>query len=264
MNEFVALGPWSIAWALLMVFAVIGVSIWQRLGLVRTTLVAMVRTLAQLTVVGYVIGWVFKQDTWYVILGLLVLMTLTAGHAGAERTKASLGRRWWAMIPMFTLTLGVATAFTLIYVTQVVVGVEAWSARYLVPLGGIILGNMMTACSLGAERLLTDTHNQRLRIETILALGGSPNQAIETQMQAAFRAAMTPTINAMMIVGIVKLPGVMTGQMLGGQDPLQAALYQIVVMFMLAFGDAIGAGIILIWLRRRLFTAHAQLRNNPQ
>lgn len=256
MNSTIPLGPVQIAWACLMMFAMLGLSLWQRLGLIRPAVIAAVRTVAQLTLVGFVIGWVFKQNVWYIILGVMIVMTILAGQAAVGRVRY----RMRGLPVLFTATLAVTTSVTLLYVTRAVLGVDHWDPRYLIPLGGIILGNAMTASSLAAERLLAETERQRREIEAFLALGASANQAIEGQMRAAFRAAMTPTLNQMAIVGVVTLPGIMTGQMLGGQVPIQASLYQIVIMFMLVFANALASVIILATLRRRLFTRALQLR----
>lgn len=256
MDKTVALGPLQIGWATLMICAMLALSIWQRLGMVKTAVTAAVRTVLQLTLVGFVINWVFSRNAWYAIVAILMVMTLLAGQAASGRVKVRIG----GLFTLFTFTLAATTALTLVYVTQVVLSVHRWDPRYMVPLGGIILGNAMTAGSLVAERLLSEVQSQRRDVEALLALGASANQAVEAQVRSAFRAAMTPVLNQMMIVGVVTLPGIMTGQMLGGQSPLQASLYQIVIMFMLAFADGVASAIILIVLRRRLFTRSLQLK----
>lgn len=250
------LDAYSIAWGLLMVAAVLGMNLWHRLGMERTLLLAAVRTVAQLTAVGFVIGWVFERSAWYLIVGLLVVMALVAAQAAAGRVRP----RRRGMMLIFMATLTVVTLLTLLYVTQVVVGVHQWEPQYLIPLGGIVLGNAMTAGSLAAERLLSEVTAKRVQIESMLAMGARPARAVLPQVRTAVRAAITPIVNSMMIVGIVKLPGIMTGQMLGGQGPLQASLYQMVVMFMIVFGDSMAAIVIVLVLRGRLFTHAAQLR----
>lgn len=256
MPDTVHLGPLQIAWAALLMGATLALTLWHRLGLVRQASVAAVRTMVQLTLVGFVINWVFTRSQASIILAILLVMTLLAGQAAAARVKV----RGEGLFSFFTLTLALTTAVTLLYVTQVILRVHRWDPRYLIPLGGIILGNAMTASSLAAERLLSEAKNQRREIETFLALGASAHEALAPQLRSAFRAAMTPVLNQMAIVGVVTLPGIMTGQMLAGQDPLQASLYQIVIMFMLAFGDALASVAMLLALRRRLFTRALQLR----
>jgi putative ABC transport system permease protein len=259
-GDLAVIGPWEVAWACLMMAAVLALSLWQRLGLARASLVAAARTIVQLSLVGYVIMWVFKQETWYVIAGLLLLMSLVAGHAATGRVKGAGRRMRGELTIMFTLAFSAITGITLLYVTQVVLAVHRWDPQYLIPLGGLALGNAMNAGSLAAERMLSEIQRRPIDVETLLALGAGPAQAVAGPMRDAFRAAMIPVINAMTVVGIVTLPGVMTGQILGGISPEQAALYQIVVMFMVTLVNACAAAVSLWWIRRRIFTPHLQLR----
>ena len=161
---------------------------------------------------------------------------------------------------LLAVRVAVVTALTLIYVTQASVGVHRYTAQYFIPLGGIILGNAMTAAVLATSRYAEDMAEQREKIEAALALGASPAQATRGLASKAFMAAVTPVINAMLIVGIVKLPGVMVGTLLGGVEPLVAAKYQLVVMFMLVFGDGITAVAVLQLVRRKAFTRAWQPR----
>lgn len=248
---------WSgLAIAGALVAAVVIVALWVGVNMVKEGLIATARTTIQLLGVGFILNWVFEQNTWWLIMAVLTLMAIVAGRTGSQRVERALRGTG----PALTVILVLVTAATLLYVTQLVVGVEGAESRYFIPLGGMILGNAMTAGSLAAQRFHDDLREQRDRIEAALGLGATPAQASQQALRRAFQAALTPTINAMMIVGIVKLPGVMTGQMLGGSDPLDAAKYQVVVMFMLAFSDGLTALATLRFLRGRAFTAAWQPR----
>jgi putative ABC transport system permease protein len=123
----------------------------------------------------------------------------------------------------------------------------------------MILGNCLNGIALGLDRLLSDLAGQRGRIEALQSLGADPWEASQDLFRDALRAAMIPTINALMVVGIVSLPGMMTGQILAGVDPLLAVKYQIVVMLMLAAGTAVGS-LLLLWLAfRRCFDERQRL-----
>jgi putative ABC transport system permease protein len=98
-----------------------------------------------------------------------------------------------------------------------------------------------------------------VEVETHLSLGATPQQAISSYRQEAIKAGLIPTINAMLVVGIVKLPGIITGQLLSGADPLDAALYQMLIMFMLAFSDLLAAILVTVGIRRLFFNDAAQL-----
>ncbi|MBL4846029.1 MAG: iron export ABC transporter permease subunit FetB [Planctomycetes bacterium] len=242
--------------AMLLMLAVLVAAAWVGVGMWRDGLVATARTSIQLLGIGYVLNWIFKVETFWAIVAVLLTMTFVAGWTGSRRVERALAGTGQAL----TLVLLVVLSITLLYVTQAVIGVDGVDPRYLIPLGGMILGNAMTAGSLAAQRFHESLREDRDRLEAALGLGASPKDACRDALSKAFRAALTPTLNAMMIVGIVKLPGVMTGQMLGGSPPLEAAKYQIVVMFMLAFSDGLTALGVLLFLRRQAFDEAWRLR----
>jgi putative ABC transport system permease protein len=235
--------------------AVVGV---LRLGIVRRMAWASVRAAVQLAAVGWIIGWVFSQQTWYAVGGLLIIMTLIAGvTAGGQ-----LGRRLSRQSLVLSGLLGAVTAVALTWLAVGAVGVDGWDARYLIPLGGMLLGNAMTAAVLATERMREELRHRRHDVEVILALGGRPWDAAHPAFARAVAAAMTPTINAMLVVGVVKLPGMMTGQMLGGTEPIQAAAYQLLILAGILFTDGLTAVAMAWWLFRRSFNATEQLRLN--
>jgi putative ABC transport system permease protein len=158
-------------------------------------------------------------------------------------------------------SLAVGCGLTTFAVTVFVVRVEPWwTPQYFLPLAGMIVGNAMNAAALTAERLRAELSGRRDEIEIRLALGASPRQASQDALGAAIRAGLIPMINAMMTVGLVSLPGMMTGQILAGADPGMASRYQIVVMFMLSAATAISAVLLGALLYRRFFTSAWQLR----
>jgi len=248
---------WSgLALAAVLMVAVTGAAFAVGVNMIKENLIATARATVQLTVVGLILGYVFALDHWYGVVGALAIMTTIASLTAGQRVDKALGQ----LAPLFTLVLAVVTAVALIYVTQVTIGLHSVRARYLIPLGGMILGNAMTAGTLAASRFVDELRGGREGIEAALALGASPAQATQRFLRQAFLAGVTPVLNAMLIVGIVKMPGIMTGQMLGGADPMIAAKYQLVVMFMLAFGDGLTALLILLAIRRLAFTRAWQPR----
>ncbi len=242
--------------ALILVAVAIGVSATRRLGLGRTIVWAAFRTSVQLVAVGYVVHVLFALDHPLPVLGILVVMLLVAGWTATARQPL-------ARLPLYPLTIGslaVGAGFTIFMVVIVIVGARPWyDPRYLVPLGGMILGNAMNAAALGLERLERELRQGRKRVDAILALGGTPGQASTEAERQAVRAALTPTLNSMMVVGLVQMPGIMTGQILAGADPLQAVRYQALVMFMLLSANSITAAMAVRRARHRYFTASWQL-----
>ena len=236
--------------------AAVGWSLLFRLGLSRDFLLGAVRAALQLGAVGMVIGWVFAQTHWYAIIALMSVMALVAGWTGARQCGLRLPGLPWVFLAVLVTSVGLVTA----YLALVVLGIDTWTPRYLIPLWGMLLGNAMTAVTLSAERLASGVREGRREVETLLALGASPGQAVARFRRAAVRAALTPTLNAMMVVGVVKLPGMMTGQILGGSPPFQAALYQLLILFGIGLCDQVSASSTVLWLSRGFFTPQAQLR----
>ncbi len=260
-------GTIDVTWAdLALTFALIlvaiGLSRWQRLGLERGFLVGAVRALVQLVAVGYVLVYLFTAERWWLVLIALVVILFSATSAVVQRRRGAkkiAGERRTLFTVAGTAML-VGSGVTLAYVTQLVLRVQPWyEPRYLVPLFGMIVGNAMNGAALAAERLASELESRRGEVEAYLALGVSPSRAAAEPARRAMYAALIPSVNGLMTVGLVQLPGMMTGQILAGQSPLLAVRYQIVVMFMLAGGTAMTVVMTVLWYRRSFFTAAEQL-----
>jgi len=160
------------------------------------------------------------------------------------------------------MAIGVSTALTLAWVIAVVVRVHPWyEPQYVIPIAGMILGNAMTSAALAGDRLQSDLRVRTDEIEAMLALGFSGPEAVQPMVRSAVRAAMIPTVSGMMTVGLVQLPGMMTGQILAGASPLVAIQYQIVVVFMLAVATSLASLLFVrLAVRRYLTPAHQRRR----
>lgn len=192
-----------------------------------TALYASLRMLVQLLLIGYVLVYIFEADDWRIIAGVLVLMLLASSWIAARTLKRRDARAW--LLVLAAITVGGVPV--LILVTQFVLAVEPWfSPRHVVPLAGMIFAGSMNAVSLAAERF--EAENDR-------------GEAYDAARRTAFRAALIPMINSLFAVGLVALPGMMTGQILSGVSPLVAAQYQIVVMTMLFGSEGIAAAAYL-------------------
>jgi putative ABC transport system permease protein len=246
----------ELALASALVFAAAGVSLAERLGLVRTLLVGAVRATLQLTAVGYVLVFLFANPRWYLVMLALLVMLLAATGTSTQRIRRD--RRRVSLISGVAIAAG--AGLTVLYVDVVVVGVRPWyDPRYLVPLFGMIVSNAMNGAALAAERLASEMEARRAEIEAYLALGASPAFASREPVRRALTAALIPASNAMAVMGLVALPGMMTGQILAGQSPLLAVRYQIVVGFMLTGAVALTSWIVVRWYRTTFFTAAEQL-----
>ncbi len=232
------------------------VSVLLRLKLEKQLLVASVRTVVQLLLIGYLLKWVFGIDSLPLVLGLALLMIVAASRAAVTRpSRTFTGVSWLAF-----LSLTVTGMITTVTVTHLVVGVDPWwRPQYMIPLLGMILGNGLTGISLSLDLLLETLAGKREEVEMELALGASAWEAGRGPMANAVRRGMIPIINTMMVVGIVALPGMMTGQILSGTDPLEAVKYQMVVMFMIAGATSLGCMGITLLAGRSLFNRRHQL-----
>ncbi len=253
----IELSLWQLGLALLFVAVLVALSLRQALGLERDLIVGAVRTVAQLYGVGFLLAAVFAAAHWYAVALILVGMTAVATRAAVGRFKAPLP----CAHRIAAVALSLSTVLTLGYVIGVVVQVRPWySPQYVIPLAGMILGNAMSSVALAGDRLQSDLRLRAGEIETRLVLGFSGAQAVQPLVRAALRAALTPTLNGMMTVGLVQLPGMMTGQILAGTSPLVAVRYQIMVVLMLAVATAIGAWIFLRLAVGQYLTPAQQLR----
>jgi putative ABC transport system permease protein len=246
------LSLWDVAIAALLIVVNGAVSVALKLDLERKLAWAAVRTVVQLLAIGYVLGWVFQFDRWFVVLPLMVAMTLIAGFAGAQRgARTYAGQRVDSVVSIWVSSWLVAAVGLF-----VVIRIRPWyEPQYAIPILGMILGNTLTGVSLGIERMTEELTARRDRVDMALALGATRWEAAQAPARQAVRAGMIPTLNQMAVVGIVSLPGMMTGQVLAGQSPLQAVRYQIVIMFLIAASSALGTVLAVLLTYRRLFSA---------
>lgn len=232
-----------------------GASAALRLGLGRKLVLAAVCTVVQLLLVGMVLQWVFRLARWEAVAAIMLVMTLVAGTAAVRRTHFRFPGVWVASIVSVWASSWLMEAIALLALVRV----EPWySPHYAIPLLGMILGNSLSGISLALDRLGGELAGQRARVEALLALGATRWEAALGPIRQAVRTGMIPTLNVMMVVGIVSLPGMMTGQLLAGVAPVEAVKYQIVIMFLLASATALGTVGVVLLSYRRLFSADHQ------
>ncbi len=256
MDSLIKLDFTDLFWALGLMAIAIGLSSWQRLGLEIPLLNATWRTVVQLLGVGYVLAIIFALKNPLAVLAVLLVMLTIATITARNR----IGKKIPRLLPVVFGSIFFSTALTLIYTNFLILQPEVWySPQYLIPLGGIVLGNAMNGAAIAGERLVSTINSSRLEIETYLSLGATPQEAVTSYRKDAIRAGLIPTLNQMMVVGVVTLPGMITGQLLSGVEPLDAASYQILIMFMLAFANLVTTVLVTEGLSRQFFNAQAQL-----
>ena len=223
----------------------IGVSRWQRADLEHDLAIATVRSFVQLILIGYALELVFNQDNPLFTVSILLIMVTIAGRTSGTRAKSLPGAHRIGIV-----SIGVGTVLTLSIL--LVLGVFNFTPQDIIPIGGMVIGSAMTAATLVMTQLHNDFHNQQLEIESKLALGATSREASLTQFQRAIRSAMIPMVDTTKTVGLIKLPGAMTGMILAGASPLEAVRLQIIVMYMLV-GAVTFTGLIAAYLTYRTF-----------
>ncbi len=253
------LSLWDLVTVYSLLLMSIGLAHILRAGQGRDIFWSGLRMFVQLMVVGYLLHLVFALESALPVLLILMVMT---GFA-----VQTIGARVETKMPNFYRVVGAAILFgcggmTFFFCT-LVIGLEPWyDPRYLIPLAGMVIGNSMTGASLAAERLAAEFRERREEIETALCLGSSVKLAAEPAVSSAFRAALIPSVNAMAAMGLVFLPGMMTGQILSGTEPLIAVKYQIAIMCVITGSVALTTFMILRFGYRSYFTSYQSLREH--
>lgn len=255
--DYINLDNWQLGFAALLIVLNLAISVWLRLGLARSLLIASVRMVVQLLLVGFILESVFALTTPLPVIGIGVVMAALASVAAVRRTRRRFPGIYWNSL---LSTLGAAFVVTGAALADII-NVHPWFApQYAIPLLGMVLGNLLTGVSLALDRFMQGIARESGVIESDLALGATRWEAARPLISEALRTGMIPTINAMMVMGVVSLPGMMTGQILAGAPPLEAVKYQVLIMFLIAGGTGFGTLLAVWWAARRLFDERERLR----
>jgi putative ABC transport system permease protein len=253
------LGTWDLLAAAILILLDAALSLALGLGLHRQILVAAVRMVAQLTIVGLVLRHVFATSSAAATLAIVVFMIAAAAREVATRPKQRLKRHANYRISAAVVSCtGVATV--LLALTTAVRPTPWYEPRYAIPLMGIVLGSVLNAASLALDGILDGVVRERGRIEARLALGAPLREAMAPLVRSATRRGMIPVANQMSAAGIITLPGIMTGQLLAGMDPVEAVKYQVLLMFLLAGASGLAAAGAALLAVRALSDERERLR----
>jgi len=256
---YVSLSLFDLAGAAVFIFINGALSLAFRLGMERSLAVSTIRMCVQLGAIGFVLKFIFAQTLPAWTVGLALVMILVAGREIMARQETRFSGFWTYGLGTASL-LFVGTIGT-VFGVGVLIGPDPWySPRYIIPVLGMILGNTMTGISLGLDTLTGAARLQRAAIEGQIALGATRFEALQVILRRALRTGMMPIINAMAASGIVSLPGMMTGQILSGVDPVEATKYQLLIMFLIAGGTALGVLIAVLGAAWRLTDERHRLR----
>src|SRR5690606_13727345 len=217
-----------------------GLSLLLNLGVGRSLIVAAARATAQLLLVGLILKYVFDSSSPWLILGVALVMTMLAGYEVWSRQKTRFAGVWGVGIG--AAATGISIVLVMTYTVVSIVDVEPWYAPQLfIPFVGIILGSVMNGVGISLNVFNTGLMRERNAIEAQLALGAPRRQALKPLQRNALRSGFIPIVNQMSAAGVITIPGMMTGQILAGMAPFEAAKYQILVLFLLAGAAGFGA-----------------------
>jgi putative ABC transport system permease protein len=247
----------QVAGALVLVALAIAVSFWRRAELERDIAIAVLRSFIQLSAIGYVIHLIFEQDNLAFVLVLITVMVLF-GTFTAQRRAKQVPDAFWPLLA----ALALAGALTLGLV--VALGVFPGTARYLVPVGGMVVGNAMTASAVALNRLGDEMTRGAREIEATLALGATSTEAAAPVVRRSLRSGMITLIDSTKTTGLIFFPGTMVGALLAGADPADAVRLQLILLWVL-LGSVATAGMVATTLAyRNFFTPAHQLREPPE
>ena len=254
MSSTISITLGEVAASLALIAVAIAVSFWRRAELEQDIAVAVLRSFIQLTAVGYVIQAIFDTDSLWLVVALLAGMVAFGTWTARGRASG---------VPEVTgpilLALAVAAAVTL----GLVVGLGVFKAepRYLVPVGGMVIGNSMTAVAVALNRLADEMHDGRRQIEAMLALGATSQQAARAIVARSLRSGMIPLVDSTKTTGIVFFPGTMVGMLVAGAEPVDAVRLQMVLLWVLLGAVALAGLIAVSFGYRGFFTDAHQLRD---
>jgi UDP-glucose/iron transport system permease protein len=246
----------QVAGSLALIAVAVAASYWRKADLEQDIGVAVIRSFVQLTAVGYVIQAIFDSDSLWLVALLLAVMVAFGAFTARSRARAVPG----ALVPL-VLALTAAAVVTLGLVLAL--GVFEATPRYLVPVGGMVIGNAMTAAAVALNRLADEVRGQSNLIEASLALGASSRQAASGLVTRSLRSGMIPLIDSTKTTGVVFFPGTMVGMLVAGAEPVDAVRLQLILLWVLLGSVTLAALIAVSLGYRGFFTPAHQLREPP-
>ncbi|MDO5026731.1 MAG: iron export ABC transporter permease subunit FetB [Tissierellia bacterium] len=235
-----------------LIFITIFFSYWQKLDLEKDTIIGVIRAVIQLIVVGYVLKYVFDLDDILFTCAIVVFMMVNAAYNTKKRGKGIKNAFWISL-------LGIFVGETITILVLLLSGAIEFKAYQVIPISGMIISNSMVAISLCYRNMLVNFKDRRDEIETKLALGSDLLFASKDIIRDTMKTGMLPSIDSAKTLGIVSLPGMMTGLILAGTDPLQAIKYQLMVTFMLLSTTSIASLIVCYLAYRTFYNDRAQV-----
>ncbi|MHA2294398.1 MAG: ABC transporter permease [Candidatus Hodarchaeales archaeon] len=229
------------------------ISRWQALRMGRSYIIAFTRGFIQLILVAFILEIIFDLEELVLLLIALVVMSLLAAQSSAQR---------FPDYPNILIIQAMSITVSSIIVMGIssTIGIIDLKGEFVIPMGGMVISNSMVISGIVLERIFSDISKQKGQIEAALSLGASVNQACKPILRDAFRAGVLPTTNRVAILGIVSIPGLMSGMIIGGMNPTLAAIYQIIIFLMILAAGMMAELIAGYYFIKQLFTKQIQLK----
>ncbi|MDO6448699.1 iron export ABC transporter permease subunit FetB [Oceanobacillus profundus] len=247
----------TLALALIFVLIPILLSKTLNLGLEKDTIVAVIRSTIQLLAVGFVLQFVFDSESMIFIILMIMLMIFAATH-NARKKGVTIKGITWKLVSTYVfievLTQSILLGFHIIPPT----------AQYIIPISGMMIGNSMVLSILFLNRFTAEIDTHQDKAELILSLGGTPKQAIHKQLITSIQASTIPTIESQKTIGLVQLPGMMSGQIIAGADPIQAVQFQLLILFLVLTSAVVTSAMLGFLSYPSLFNNRMQLLKNDK
>lgn len=260
MNNLIQLGFWQMAAAYIFILVLLLIVRARGIPREKEIFLSSLRMTLQLILTGYILVYLFSHPHPLFTLLVIAVMELFAVYNIFKRVKAKLSK---SLRRIIALSMILGTITSLLYFLLIVVRISPWyEPRYFIPIAGMIIGNSMTGISLGVNSLVDGMEKQKHLVESALMLGATPKTAAKEIVNSAFDSAILPTINSMVGMGIVFLPGMMTGQILSGISPVTAVEYQIAIMLGIAGSVALTVILFVQLGYKTFFNEDSQLLSN--
>ncbi|KIL38804.1 membrane protein [Gordoniibacillus kamchatkensis] len=247
------MSSFALLFTLSFVVVTMALSRWQKLGLEKDIAISAVRAAVQLLAIGYVLLFVFRTEHPLLIILIIAIMITVASWNAGQRGKGLKGIHW---------RIALSIAITEIAMMALMIGLHIIqpTPQYIIPISGMTVGNAMIVAGLFLNQMKRELDASRGDIEALLALGATARQAIQPSLKRAVKSSMIPTIDGMKTVGLVQLPGMMTGMIVAGANPVEAVRYQILIMFSLTSAAAITSILLSLLTYMLWFTKESSLR----
>ncbi|WP_338471735.1 iron export ABC transporter permease subunit FetB [Niallia sp. XMNu-256] len=223
-----------------------------KLGLGRDLIISSIRATIQLLIVGYILKLVFGFDNPIAVILMLLVMIVVAAKNAAKRGKG---------LPHIFTKIFITITIVEIVTQAFLLGLEIIPPKpaYIIPISGMIIGNSMVIANLFLNRLKGEVEMRKEEVQLVLSLGGTVKQAIHPILKQSIKSSLIPTIDSQKTIGLVQLPGMMSGQIIAGADPLQAVRFQLLIVFLIMSAASITAIILGFLIYPSLFNKDQQL-----